>query len=157
MNTIPVLHSDEIEEDRPMPSLNHSIVCQNLGGELYQFRDKVSVHQQLSLNLDGWQTIPDICAYPLNDMPRDWMSDEDECTLPPSLVVEVLSPKQNLQPLLDKVKNYLRHGVKTCWVIIPGAGTLSVYPQSGPSHAFAEGFVKDEDLGVQVLLSKIFS
>lgn len=157
MNTIPVLHSDEIEEDRPMPSRNHSIVCQNLGGELHRFRDKVSVHQQLSLNLAGWQTIPDICAYPREAMPRDWMLDENECTNPPTLVIEVLSPQQNLQPLLEKVREYLRHGVKSCWVVIPGTETISVYPQSGPSHSVSEGIVRDADLGVEVAVSEVFA
>src|SRR5438093_11820956 len=104
MNTIPVLSLDEIEEDRPMPSRNHSIALQNLGGLLFPFRDRVSVHQQLSLNLDGWQSIPDICAYPRDKMPHDWLTDEAECMLAPSLVIEVLSPKQTLQPLVDTVR-----------------------------------------------------
>lgn len=157
MNTITVLHSDEIEEDRPAPSRNHSIVCQNLGGQLYRFRETVSVHQQLALNLDGWQTIPDICAYPREAIPRDWMSDEDECTIAPTLVIEVLSPKQTLQPLLEKVREYLRHGVKSCWVVIPGTGTISVFPQSGPSHSISEGMVCDADLGVEVALAEVFA
>jgi Uma2 family endonuclease len=157
MNTIPVLHSDEIEEDRPMPSRNHSIVCQNLGGELHRFRDKVSTHQQLSLNLNGWQTIPDICVYPREAIPRDWMFDENECTIPPTLVIEVLSPQQNLQPLLEKVREYHSHGVKTCWVVIPGTETLSVFPQAGPSHSVTDGIVRNEDLGVEVAVSEVFS
>jgi len=157
MNTIPVLHSDEVEEDRPMPSLNHSIVCQNLGGELHRFRERVSVHQQLSLNLNGWQTIPDLCAYPREAIPRDWMMDQNECTIVPTLVIEVLSPMQTLQPLLEKVREYLRHGVQACWVVIPGTETVSVFPQSGPSHSLAEGIVRDETLGVEIALADVFS
>lgn len=140
-----------------MPSRNHSIVCQNLGGQLYRFRESVSVHQQLSLNLDGWQTIPDVCAYPREAMPRDWMFDENECTKPPALVIEVLSPQQNLQPLLEKVREYLRHGVKACWVVIPGTGTISVFPQSGPSHSITEGIVRDAELGVEVAIAEVFA
>lgn len=140
-----------------MPSRNHSIVCQNLGGQLYRFRDRVSVHQQLSLNLDGWQTIPDLCAYPREAMPRDWMMDENECMTVPSLVIEVLSPQQNLQPLLEKVREYLRHGVKSCWVVIPGTETISVFPQNGASHSFTEGTISDETLGVEVELAEVFA
>lgn len=157
MNTIPVLQLNEIEEDKPMPSRNHSIVCQNLGGELHRFRKSVSVHQQLSLNLDGWQTIPDLCVYPRAAMPRDWMMDEDECTIAPALVIEVLSPKQNLQPLLEKVREYLRHGVKSCWLAIPGTETISIYPQTGPSQSISTGVVKDADLGIEVALSEVFA
>jgi Uma2 family endonuclease len=157
MNPIPVLQPDEIEEDRPMPSRNHSIVCQNLGGILHRFRETISTHQQLSLSLDGWKVIPDVCVYPREAMPRDWMIDADECTTAPALVIEVLSPKQNLQPLLEKVKEYLGHGVRSCWVVIPGTETISVFPQSGTSHSFSEGAVSDEALGIEVTLAEVFS
>lgn len=156
MDIIPVLQLDEIEEDRPMPSRNHSIVCHNLSGQLYRFRESVSVHQQLALNLAGWLTIPDLCAYPREAVPRDWMVDEDESTIPPTLVIEVLSPKQTLQPLLEKVREYLRHGVSACWVVIPGTESISVFPQSGPSHTVSEGVVRDETLNVEVALSEVF-
>jgi len=111
----------------------------------------------ISLNLSGWQTIPNVCAYPREAMPRDWMFDENECTTPPALVIEVLSPQQNLQPLLEKVREYLRHGVSACWVVIPGTESISVYPQSGPSQTVAEGVVRHDALDVEVNLSEVFS
>jgi Uma2 family endonuclease len=156
MNTIPVLHPDDVQEDRPMPSLNHAIVCQNAGAQLYRFRDKVVTCQQLNLNLDGWQSIPDVCAYPREALPHDWLADEDECKIAPWLVIEVVSPKQNLQPLLDKAREYLLHGVKTCWIIIPPARTVVVLPQSGPSKSFNEGVVGEESLGVTMDVSELF-
>ncbi len=157
MDTIQVLHPAEIEEDRPLPSRNHSIVCQNLGGVLHRFRESISAHQQLSLNLEGWQVIPDVCVYPREAMPRDWMIDEDECTVPPVLVIEVLSPKQNLQPLLEKVREYLRRGVQSCWVVIPGTETISVFPQNGTSSSYSEGMVREDVLGIEVPVAEVFS
>ena len=156
MQTIPVQYSDEIEEDRPMPSVNHSIISQNIGGELYRYRSTVSTHQQLSLNLDGWQTVPDVCCYSRDVIVRNWTSDQDECSIAPSLVIEVLSPKQNLQPLLDKVRDYLRHGVRNCWVIVPGTRTISEFPQSGPSRTVCDGVLRDEHLGIEVNVAAIF-
>lgn len=44
-----------------------------------------------------------------------------------------------------------------CWVVIPGTETISVFPQSGPSHSLAEGIVQDETLGVEVALADVFS
>ena len=64
MKTIPVLSKDEIQEDRPMRSRNHSRVSHNLSVLLDRFKDRFSIHQQLSMNLDGWQTIPDLSLYP---------------------------------------------------------------------------------------------
>jgi len=54
MKTVPVLASDEIQEDRPMPSRNHARAAQNLGALLDRFKDRYVIYQQLSLNLDGW-------------------------------------------------------------------------------------------------------
>ena len=82
MDTIPVLHPDEIEEDRPMPSRNHSIVYQ---------------------------------------------------------------------------REFHAHGVQECWVVIPGTETISIYPQSGPSHSIAEGVARNEDLQLEVVVAEVFS
>src|SRR5438034_5740315 len=102
MKTVPVLASDEIQEDRPMPSRNHARAAQNLAVVLDSLKDRYTIYQQLSLNLESWQTIPDLCLYRRGELPTDWLSDDDEVTQPPTLVIEILSPKQNLQPLVDK-------------------------------------------------------
>jgi hypothetical protein len=41
MPKVPVLMSDEVQEDRPMPSRNHGRVAQNLGVALGDLRDAV--------------------------------------------------------------------------------------------------------------------
>src|SRR2546427_222474 len=115
MKTVPVLASDEIQEDKPIPSRNHARAAHNLGVSLDRFKDRYVIYDQLSLNLDGWQTIPDLCLYRRGELADDWLTDDDEVTLPPELVIEILSPKQNLQPLVDKIREYGRHGVKSCW------------------------------------------
>lgn len=140
-----------------MPSRNHSRVAHNLSVALDPFRDRFSIHQQLSLNLDGWQTIPDLALYPAGSLPTDWTTDEDECTTPPALVIEILSPKQNLQPLVDEVREYLRRGVTSCWVIVPATETLSVFPASGGSRSYAAGMARDESLGLEVALDRVFA
>lgn len=62
-----------------------------------------------------------------------------------------------LQPLLEKVREYLRHGVKSCWLAIPGTETISIHPQTGPSQSISTGVVKDADLGIDVALSEVFA
>ncbi|MBM3836915.1 MAG: Uma2 family endonuclease [Verrucomicrobia bacterium] len=157
MKTIPVLTSDEIQEDRPMPSRNHSRASHNLSVLLDRFNDRFSIHQQLTLNLDGWQTISDICLYPKGSLSSDWLTDEDEVTIPPALVIEILSPKQNLQPLVDKIREYGRHGVKSCWLVEPATRVVSVFPASGGSRACSEGTLRDETVGIEIPLAQIFA
>jgi Uma2 family endonuclease len=156
MNYIPVLQPGEIEEDRPMPSLNHSIVCQNLGVALAAFRDRNSIHQQLNLNLDGWPTVPDVCVYPKGTLHATFISDQNEVPLPPGLVIEVLSPMQTMQPLLDKIRQYHDHGVPACWIVIPGSKTIAVYPHNGPSSAVTAETIAHPPLGIEIAVSDVF-
>ena len=156
VNTIPVLSSDEIQEDRPRPSRNHSRTAHNLSVLLNRFKDRFSIHQQLSLSLAGWQTIPDLCLYPRGDLSSDWLTEEDEVTVSPVLVVEILSPKQNLQPLVDKIRAYGQHGVKSCWLVEPATRVVSVFPALGGSRAFTEGTLWDEATGIEVPVGEIF-
>jgi len=140
-----------------MPSRNHSRAAQNLAVALAPFRDRWEAFHQLSLNLDGWESIPDLCLYPAGSLPHDWAADEDVVTRPPALVIEILSPKQNLQPLLDKVRTYHSHGVKSCWVVIPGAETVSVFPANGGSRSFAEGEIVDAALDIRIPVAAVFA
>ena len=140
-----------------MPSRNHSRVAHNLSVVLHPLRDRFSIHQQLSLNLEGWQAIPAVCLYPKGALSSDWLTDDDEVGVAPTLVIEILSPKQNLQPLVDKTREYLQHGVKSCWLVLPAAGVVSLFPISGGSHACAEGMLRDEAIGIEVSLAGIFA
>ena len=140
-----------------MPSRNHSRTAHKLSVLLDRFKDRFSIHQQLSLNLDGWRTIPDLCLYPVGSLSSDWLTDEDEVTVPPLLVIEILSPKQNLQPLVDKIREYCQHGVASCWLVLPAPGVVSVFPAAGGSRAFAEGALRDEAVGIEIPLAQIFA
>jgi Uma2 family endonuclease len=157
MKTVPVLNLDEVQEDNPMPSRNHARVLHNLSVALSPSRDRFSVYQQLSLDLNGWQSVPDVCLYPVGTLSEDWTADQDVCLDPPALVIEVLSPKQNLQPLLDKVREYHTRGVKSCWVVIPGTGTVAVFPTTGGSRSFGDGDVVDATLDLRVPVKADFA
>lgn len=157
MKPVLVLGLDEIQEDKPAPSRNHARVAQNLGVALHRFRDRLEVFHQLSLDLAGWPSIPDLCLYPVGTLARGWAADEDSVTVPPLVVIEILSPKQNLQPLLDKVRGYHEHGVKSCWVVIPGTESVAVFPASGGSRSFGEGEVVDPVADLRVPVSAVFA
>jgi Uma2 family endonuclease len=155
MKVVPVL-SEEIQDDRPAPSRNHSRAAHNIGVVLNRFKDRFSIHQQLALNLDGWQTIPDLCLFHKDVLSVDWLSDEDEVTIPPTLVIEILSPKQNLQPLIDKIREYGRRGVKSCWLVEPATTVISIFPAAGGSRAFTEGILRDEIVGIEISVADVF-
>jgi Uma2 family endonuclease len=48
--------------------------------------------------------------------------------LPPDLAVEIVSPSDSLQSILEKVEEYLRAGVRLVWVVYERSKSVTVYP-----------------------------
>jgi Uma2 family endonuclease len=146
----------EIDEDKPMPSFNHSRVAQNLGVLLHKHADRFDILQQLSLRLNGWATIPDVVAYPKGSQIIDWLSDRDEVTEPPALVIEILSPHQVLGNLVNKIRQYLDSGVKSCWLVEPATGAVTVFSTAAKRGFIEDDVVQDDVLGISAPLREIF-
>jgi Uma2 family endonuclease len=68
----------------------------------------------------------------------DQLSREGYSSVPPDLVVEVISPKDLAKELDEKLEDYLRARVKLIWVINPETRTLQVYYPDGTSRRLHE-------------------
>jgi len=55
---------------------------------------------------------------------------------PPILAVEILSPSDKQEDILDKVHDYLESGVKLVWVVEPIFRTVCVYRPDAPPAMF---------------------
>lgn len=157
INYLPVLQLEDYEEDRPMPSRNHARVAQRIAYYLEaRYGESLEIMPQLSLRLNGWASIPDLSVYRKGNLSSDWNSDEEEVEQAPLLVVEVLSPHQTLGPLMDKIQRYLREGVLSAWLVQPMTRTVILSSREGAHRAFSEGVVKDDLIGVEMPLEKVF-
>ena len=139
-----------------MPSRNHSRVAQKLGVLLSRFSEHVDVFQQLSLNLNGFKAIPDLSVFQVGKLPFDMVSDENEVTEPPSLIIEILSPMQNMQPLVNKVRDLIDHGVTTGWIVLPMSNVIVVYQKDMPPKPVVEGILRDAASGVEIEVAAVF-
>lgn len=158
METVPVLCLDDFHEDRALTSRNHAFVAQNISFYLQlHYREKYRVCPHLSLSLNGWETIPDISVFRQGVLTEDWRNDEDEVLLPPDLVVEVLSPQQNLQPLVRKIVRYLESGVKSCWLVQPMTHLVVLYNPSQPEASFSNGVMHDPPTGIDMSIDELFA
>jgi Uma2 family endonuclease len=137
-----------------MPSKNHSQSWTNMILALGEYHKKYNICSQLSLNLNGWSSIPDICLFPKSA--SDWVNDEIEVTIPPILVIEILSPTQGMKELTDKFKNYFKNGVHSCWLIMPRIKSVLVAESNGKEQIFTSGIIKDALLNIEVELGEIF-
>ena len=141
-----------------MPSQNHSLVQANMIGEFMKER-AFRVHSELTLDIDGERATPDISLYP-RSRPVSLRADVDRPSDPPLLAVEIVSPHQGMQGMqdvLDKVAVYFRHGVKSCWVVVPPMSYVEILTPDGGVRRYTEGTATDPVLGLSVELAAIFS
>lgn len=147
----------ERERGKPLPSFNHGFVQANLITELnIRLRRTHTVTSETNLKLADQKTVPDLTVFEKRqpNMQRDILWTQEI----PLTTIEILSPKQDLDSLLDKAELFLAAGVKSCWVVIPAVGTIAVFTGPATYRAFANGgAVVDEVLGVEIPLADIFS
>jgi Uma2 family endonuclease len=128
------------EERRDMPSKKHSMTQTSLT-VLFGTDERFTTFVELSLdatsiNLSQFdmkakdELIPDISVYsealPFDDKLG---SDEVRVTQMPDLAVEVLSPSQTLNELLNKMEAFFALGVKSCWLAMPSLEVVRVFSQ----------------------------
>src|SRR3990172_8726142 len=146
--------SYEEERGKPMPSRNHGRVQINLSGEFLQQRH-FSAYGELTLNIAGMNFTPDISVYPHEA--ADFRHDETTRADLPLVAVEILSPSQSHQEVVEKAETYLRNWVKSCWIVSPPLRTVTVLLPDGREEVFHRGFAKDPETGLSADLAKVFS
>ena len=144
----------EEERGKPMPSFNHGAIQANLIVEFARQRD-FRVCSELTLEFDGLNYTPDLSLYPREtlDLRHDVVRRKD----PPVVVVEIFSPTQGSQSVMDKVDVYLRNGVKSCWIVSPPFHTIKILRPDGSEETFNTGAAKDAASGLAADLAAVFS
>ncbi len=147
----------EIERGKPMPSKLHSVLTQRLTVFLVnRFGDKYEVLPELTLDTPGEKTTPDIAICEPEAI--DFSKDEIKRKEPPLATIEILSPTQVLQTLLDKTNEYFSFGVKSCWVILPTLKTVYVYSAPYQFEVFSPGDeLFDAKLGIRIQMDVLFA
>jgi Uma2 family endonuclease len=145
----------EEERGKPMPSFNHAVVQMSLGIEFSKHRE-YRVASELSLELDGQPLTPDLSVY--RREPVDMRHDIIRRTDPPLVTVEILSPTQGSFSVMEKVEQYLKAGVKTCWFVNPPTRTITIYSADGTDRTFLPGQqAVDPAIGITADVTAVFS
>lgn len=154
METQETISDYERERGKPMPSKAHGYIQWNLSVALAAFRDQYTGFSELTLELDGRELTPDLSVYPKTDV--DLVHDELRVTDPPLLAVEIASPTQNIQDLIDKIDFLLDAGVQSCWLVQPPLQTVTVFSGNMDGTTASSGSVTDPVLDIEVSLKAIF-
>lgn len=137
-----------------MPSRNHSAIQTNLIGQFLR-HGEFRVHSELTLNIDGRPYTPDLSVYPRT--PLDLRRDVSRCPDPPLLVVEIFSPQQGTQEVMDRVEIYFAFGVKSCWIVSPPMHSIQILTADGKEVVLNSGTARDPVTELTADLAAVFS
>lgn len=73
---------------------------------------------------------------------------------PPLLCIEILSPRDLMQEMQERIDDYLDFGVLVVWVIHPGTLRAFIYTPEG-SHEAKDGILRAENPEIRVSLSDL--
>ncbi len=74
----------------------------------------------------------------------------------PLLAIEIISPTQGSKEILDKFEVYFAAYIKSCWLIDPATGVVTVYSSLDKSRTFVENDIIDTVLDLKIPIKDIF-
>ena len=135
------------------PSVNHSYTQSMLNAALVITLKQYSVFTELSIEIEGKEYVPDICVYSKRKI--NPFHDIIKMKELPLLAIEILSPTQIIQELIDKIEIYLIAGVQSCWLVIPATCAVTIYYELEQPINYSNHVI-DEKLNVSIPLEDIF-
>jgi Uma2 family endonuclease len=140
------------ESSNEMPTYNHSYICLEIIIQILALQ-KFRPLPELTLNI-GKGITPDISVYPVELAPQpNFFSDITRYDKMPLLAIEVISPSQNIQDLLEKAQMLTESGTNTVWTIEPFSHSIWVTTTEG-TKLFHNTVIESE--GISVDFQKIF-
>ena len=147
----------ELDRGKPMPNLTHGAIQLNLGFELklhYGSQYRIASEVALATNPDS--TTPDLVVYSQRTL--NFVNETVKQTDAPLLVIEIQSPSQSNDFMIDKAKQYFAFGTQSYWIVFPALRGIAVY--SAPEHYtffYHDDRLLDATLKIEVDLAKIFA
>jgi Uma2 family endonuclease len=137
-----------------VPSLNHGQIQFLLSGALLPYRNQYTIASEVAVQLDDLRVTPDLCVYPKLEV--DYQRDVVRMTEPPLLAVEIVSPTQSTQAVVDKITGMLEAGVGACWLVQPAMQTITVYTKDAKPRTVSEGTLTDPATEIEIDVSDVF-
>ena len=163
MQTVEQIEAAEIsdyekERGKPMPNISHSILEMRLAVAFsVGAAERYLVAPELTFEFaDGLVLTPDIAVLPKRSI--NWGREPARCREVPLLVVEIVSPSQGYQTVVEKVDAYFAHGVQSVWEVNPALEMIAIHqPGNDVPQLFQQGEIKDPVVGLTARLEEIFA
>ncbi len=131
-------HSAELYDGRivyKMPNFAHGVMQSNLASAITQYLKKQPVglvsgdaNYRLWPDRNRESRAPDLSFISKERLPQDL---QRYLSVTPDLAVEILSPNDSFEHVMEKVDEYLQQGVKIIWLVIPSTRRVLVCSPQG--------------------------
>ena len=135
-----------------MPSLNHSYVCMQILRQLLA-DESILPMPELTLDIDKGVT-PDISVFSISQVKPNFLRDIVKLQEALRLAIEILSPTQSIQELLEKASGLVKGGVRAVWTVEPYGRTVFVTTPDGDRIFHGQTLETD---GIKVDFGKVFN
>lgn len=142
-----------LEEAR---SLNHARLTTRITSLLFAaYESQFNILTELEFELSTDRYKPDVAILP--QLTYDWERDIIRYPRPPITAIEIISPTQSLDGLIEKIReSYLASGVQSAWLVLPAIRSISLYLPNEPAQLISSGVLRDPASGVELELAAIF-
>jgi Uma2 family endonuclease len=125
---------DGVALQKPMPKTRHSILQKRLLGAVDNHSEEYTALPELRCTFAGRSIVPDIAVVAWNCIPlNDIGEPEDDFKQAPDWTIEILSPDQKVNRVIDNILHCLRHGSKLGWMLDPDDYSVVCFnPQQEP-------------------------
>ncbi len=105
-----------------------------------------------------WMPVPELLYLAAERFPEDWEEDV-ACSVPPNLVIEIISPGQTFGQLTAKARDYLDAGVLRLWIVDSQARSITVfYPDAPPQTYMGDTLLIDSLFeGLELTAEQVFN
>ncbi|OCQ99680.1 hypothetical protein BCD67_14800 [Oscillatoriales cyanobacterium USR001] len=122
-------------------------------------RGEVCPELAISLRKKGrdWAPTPDILYISNESLPDDWEQD-GACSVPPELVIEIISPGQTFGQLAAKARDYLDAKILRVWIVDSKARSITVFYPDAPPQTYIGDMLLTDSLfeGLEFTAEEIF-
>jgi Uma2 family endonuclease len=128
-------YADGVATQKPMPKTRHSILQKRLLREIDHHSETYTALPELRCTFAGRSIVPDIAVIAWDRIPVNEVGEpEDDFREAPDWSIEILSPDQNVNRVIDNLLHCIRNGCQLGWMIDPDDYSVLIFaPQREPN------------------------
>jgi len=126
---------DGVAMQKPMPKTRQSILQKRLLIEIDRHRERYTALPELRCTFAGRSIVPDIAVIAWNRIQTNEVGKpEDNFIAAPDWSIEILSPEQKVNRVIDNLLHCLKHGCRLGWMLDPDDYSVLIFaPKQEPN------------------------